>query len=365
MHLTRFFYVGWIIQLVVGIALFSVSFLIELAVLQSFLAGVVMTLVLAAALELGKATAIVWHRYLKDAPQSLYPVSIRRISAVFRFGLVGLSILCSLLFIGVQVDRPHLEQVRAAELAALQSRLDADLQRVEQDAAAGARRLDARQQEALAALRALHEPGIAELEQLLSAEMDNVVGGVFKGPRYQEIAARLAQAQDQRDIALAALTARQAAEANTQSAALAQAHTQSRQALLHDAERARAALLNDGFETDVRAQHPLVTTFIRTLEAVTGHAITPPLFALGLALFLAVLMELGIVLAFETITLVMLPTLSAQHREEVATAALRAELNGTATREALRHREAIERIRHRADHILNKARMHHDPTATT
>jgi hypothetical protein len=360
MPLTRFFHLGWIIQLLVGIALFSVSFLIELAVLQSFLAGVMMTLVLAAALEVGKATAIVWHRYLKDAPESLYPIAIRRISAAFRFGLVGLSILCSLLYIGIQVDRPHLTEVRESELAALQSRLDADLQRLDAETAAGSQRLDAREQEAMAALRSHHDPRIAELEQMLREEMDNVVGGTFKGPRYQEIEARLAQARTQRDSALAQLAARQAEEASNQSAALARTHAQTRLALVHTADAAREAIHNNDYAADARAQHPLVTTFIRTVQAVTGHAISPPLFALGLALFLAVLMELGILLAFETVTLVMLPLLSTQHREEVNTEALRAELDGTATREALRQRETLERVRKSAEHILNQAQTYRD-----
>jgi hypothetical protein len=360
MPLTRFFHLGWIIQLLVGIALFSVSFLIELAVLQSFLAGVVMTLVLAAALEVGKATAIVWHRYLKDAPESVYPSAIRRISAAFRGGLVALSILCSLLYIGIQVDRPHLAQVRESELATLQNRLDEDLSRLDAETVAAAQRLDARQQEAMAALRAHHDPRLTELEQMLRKEMDNVVGGTFKGPRYLEIEARLAQAQAQRDSALAQLAARQAEEASTQSAALTRTHAQTRQALVQTAEAARAAIHQNDYAADARAQHPLVTTFLRTVQAVTGYALSPPLFALGLALFLAVLMELGILLAFETVTLVMLPLLTTQHREEVTTEALRAELHGSATREELRQRETLARVRQSAEHILNQAQAYRD-----
>ena len=60
MHLTRFFKSAWLVQLLVGAALFGVSFAIENQILQAFLASP--ALVLALALEIGKAASIVWHR---------------------------------------------------------------------------------------------------------------------------------------------------------------------------------------------------------------------------------------------------------------------------------------------------------------
>lgn len=189
---------------------------------------------------------------------------------------------------------------------------------------------------------------------------DNVVGGVFKGPRYLEIQERLEQAERERDDALQRLAERQFEEATRSAESLAREREQARQALLAHAEAQRRAIRESDFETDDRANHPLVAAFIRATRALTGHTITPPQFVVALALFIAVLMELGILLAFETVTLVMIPALQAQHREAVTTEALMAEVSGTATRDDIRHREAVERIRKTAEQIVEKAERHRD-----
>jgi len=131
MHLPGFFRLGWIVQLLVGVALFSVSFLIENLVLKSFFAAPLIALTLAAALELGKAAAIVWHRYLSLSTGGGYPWATRIFSMLFRFGLLGLSVVCSLLYFGVQLDRPNLEAVRATELAAVDKELQERLGRLD------------------------------------------------------------------------------------------------------------------------------------------------------------------------------------------------------------------------------------------
>ena len=212
MHFARFFKLAWAVQLLVGVALFGVSFYIENEILQAFFAAPVVALVLALSLETGKAASIVWHRYLAQGASEDYPPITRLVSAGFRGGLVMLSLLCSLLYLGVQLDRPNLDAVRDAELAAIDT----------------------------------------ELAQAL---------------------ARL------------------------------------------DAER----------ETRLERDQRLVV-------------------------------ELGIVLAFDTVTLSMRPALAAQHREEVMTEAMMAELNGTAEREGLRHRDAMDRVRKGGERIGERAR---------
>ncbi|MFZ1342884.1 hypothetical protein [Thiothrix eikelboomii] len=59
------FSVAWLTQLSVGSALFILSCWIEIQVLQHFLGNDVFALVLAIALEVGKALAILWNRFLQ------------------------------------------------------------------------------------------------------------------------------------------------------------------------------------------------------------------------------------------------------------------------------------------------------------
>ncbi|AGA89192.1 hypothetical protein Thimo_0322 [Thioflavicoccus mobilis 8321] len=369
MRLTSFFRLGWTVQLFVGVALFSVSFLIELDVMQRLFGTSPAAIVLVGGFELGKAAAIVWHRYLALASSAVYPVQTRVVSAGFRSGLVLLSLLCSLLYLGAQLDRPNLVAVRAAEVARIDARLAEDLRRLETAREARFQTDEARRRTEYEDARAEHQRRIVELEDRLREEMedrlreemDNVVGGTFKGPRYLELSERLELTRGERDAALTRLSQRHLREATQLAETLARELAAQRERLTAAAEARRQAVRTATFDDDERVDNPLVTAFLRTTDALSGHQLTPPQFVFGLALFLSALIELGIVLAFDTVTLVAIPALEAQHREDVTTEALMAEVSGNATREGIRHRETMERIRKGAERAMDEAEAHIGP----
>jgi hypothetical protein len=277
MCLSGFFRLGWLVQLLVGVALFGVSFFIENAVLQAFFAAPLMALTLAAALELGKAAAIIWHRYLRVLEDGGYPWGTRFFSSLFRFGLFGLSAVCSLLYFGVQLDRPNLEEVRAAELAAVDTHLQERLQRLDAEQQARTAGEKARQRTEYEDTHRVHQRQVDELEALLRAEMDNVVGGVFKGPRYREIQDRLAEARAARDAALSRLSAHHAREVAEQSSRLSREYAAARQALIVEGEARRAAVRDATYDRDDRVNDPLVVALMRMSADVLDHQVTPPL----------------------------------------------------------------------------------------
>jgi hypothetical protein len=358
MHLNGFFRISWTVQLLVGMALFGISFLIESEVLQSFFAVPVIALALAMALEVGKAASIVWHRYLSHSGASGYTPVTRLLSGSFRMGLVGLSVLCSVLYLGLQLDRPNLEAVSTAQLAAVDSRLQQELGSLDADRAARIAADRERRKTEYTDLRRDHRRQVTELEALLRAEMDNTVGGVFKGPRYREIESRLAAAQSALDTALTALSERHRREAAELAANLDRQYRQARTALIAKAEAERRALRASGFDDDERTHHPRVVVFMRMAETVLGLHIGAPQFVFLFSLFLSLLMELGILLAFDTVTLAVIPALAAQHREEVMSEALMAEVSGQATRDGIRHRGAMNRVRKGAERVVERAHAH-------
>ena len=98
MFFNYFFKASWAIQLLVGMGLFTVSFLIENEVMQAFLSTSALALGLTITLEVGKAVSIVWYRYMLAVSES-YSTSLRIASGLFRLGLMILSITCSLLLL--------------------------------------------------------------------------------------------------------------------------------------------------------------------------------------------------------------------------------------------------------------------------
>lgn len=58
------FSLAWLAQLAIGFVLFTLSCWIEIQVLQHFIDNNLLAITLAIALELGKALAIFWNRFL-------------------------------------------------------------------------------------------------------------------------------------------------------------------------------------------------------------------------------------------------------------------------------------------------------------
>lgn len=358
MRLTGLFRLAWTLQLLVGVALFSVSFLIESRILTAFFAAPLLAWALALALEIGKAVTIVFHRHLCQSQAEQYSLSIRLISGAFRVGLIGLSLVCSLLFIGVQLDRPHVQELRRAGLAAIDARLTEDLVRLDADSTAQAKAQRERMAGELADVRAEHDRRIRDLERRLATEMDNQVGGEFKGPRYREIDAQLQRARVERERSLAVLMQRQTEESARLASALGREYRQARAARRAQAASERHALQRASFDDDERVHDPRVVAFLRLAESLLDLRLTAPQFVFGLSTFLSLLMELGILLAFETLVLTLGPALTVQQREAVMSEALLAEVAGTAERDAIRHDEAMERVRKGAERVVERARTH-------
>ncbi len=66
-----FFHTIWLAQITVGITLFALSCWVEIKVLQNFMESATVATVLAIALEVSKALAIIWNRFLKLEEESV------------------------------------------------------------------------------------------------------------------------------------------------------------------------------------------------------------------------------------------------------------------------------------------------------
>jgi hypothetical protein len=316
-----FYRVAWSLQLAFGVLLFLVAALLETLVLHAYFGQWWLALSLAAALEALKILVIVGHRMLVGQAEAYYPRGVRLAAFSFRGLLLGLSAACSLMFLAAQLDRPGMDRVRAADLAAVAERYvaDSDAARVdhEQRRDAALAELDRRLARERDALAARHQPSIEALEAQLSAEMDVVVNGEFIGPRYQALQERLRDEKTAFDDARAALAQ---ADAERRDALLvrldAQLATQLA-ALTATRDSRQAALSDSDYQGDPRVEHPLARAFVNTLGAVFAEPPTVLQFVFVFSLLLSLAVELGIWVSFEQVTLARLPVFEARHRAEL------------------------------------------------
>ncbi len=357
MYSSFFYRLTWGAQFAAGAVLFVISFLIEAHVLAQYLGGQALALGMAGALELSKALSIVLYRYMLSQDAVHYPRDVRLWLKLFRAALLGLSIVCSIMFLAERLDRPNLEPVRAADierleqdyskrLARLQTQYGEQLDRTEQEVAARYRRLSEHS-------ATHHQPAIEELEALLTQEMDYVVNGVFLGPRYKEIERRLGAEKARLVQRLSELEASEQSERARALSSLADRRERALAELARENQARLAAARGSDYRGDARVENPLLSGVLSVHNTVFGTAVDPLQFVFFFSIFLSVVIELGIVVIFEHITLSYSPLFQAEHMAslEVNERRIHAESNLRGAKlddEAIRsqvdaHREHLER----------------------
>jgi hypothetical protein len=263
---------GWLFQVAVGINLFGVTAILETIVLTAYLDSFWLGVSVAAGLEAAKVLTIVLYRVLKSQTEVDYPRGVRWATLGFRGMLFALSSACSVMFLAQQLDRPAMEQVRRADLAVAETHYRQDLatarndyvQRRDSLTEGFAQRAD-REREALARR---YLPAIAALESKLDTEMDNVVGGEFKGKRYRELQARLEEEKSNYSRALADSDA-SATSLPTAELDRIDAEWQSRKEGLAEHHAAEiSGIRSADYRGDARVEHPMARAFVGVLVAV-------------------------------------------------------------------------------------------------
>jgi hypothetical protein len=347
---TWFYRLSWHGQLVAGSLLFGISFVLEQQVLAHYLGSMLLGTVLAAGLEASKVLTIVLHRFLSGQRETAYPPTVRYLALLFRTGLLVLSALCSVMYLGNRLDRPAMEQVRQADIERLQQEAVSERKVLGKGEAADAARAEQAVSESYAALRreleARYLPTIRSLEKALSAEMDRVVNGVFEGPRYRALDARLTQEKRAYDLRLTELTTREQGAIAGAVRAVQSDYRKRRADLARRTNAALATVRTSDYSGDPRVEDRMVATFLRTVAAVLGDRFTSVQFVFVFSLFLSVILELGIWVSFENLTGARLPVLAAEHKVSLRREQFRVETDGELAEEDIR--ETARRTRTRA-----------------
>lgn len=346
---TWFYRLSWHGQLAAGALLFAISFVLEQQVLARYLGSMLLGTVLAAGLEGSKVLTIVLHRFLSGQRETAYPPTVRYLALLFRTGLLVLSALCSVMYLGHRLDRPAMEQVRQADIERLQHEAASERKGLDKGEAADAARVEQAVSKSYSVLgrelEARYLPTIRSLEKALSAEMDRVVNGVFEGPRYRALDARLTQEKQAYDLRLTELTAREQGTISGAVRAVQSDYRKRRADLDRRTHAALAAVRTSDYSGDPRVEDRMVATFLRTVAAVLGDRFTPVQFVFVFSLFLSVILELGIWVSFENLTGARLPVLAAEHKVSLRREQFRVETDGELAEEGIR--ETARRTRTR------------------
>jgi hypothetical protein len=294
---------------------------------------------------------------MKNQTVTPYPASTRVLVLSFRAALFLLSAACSIMYLAEQLDRPGLEGARAADLERLDDEHAAALARLieehDRDRREALRGLEERYRARAGAIAERYLPAIRDLEEALDREMGIAVRGRFAGPRYREIERRLAEEKAAYERERERLGAEETREQNRLGDTLAKRYGGAKEKADEAHHRRRQALSRDDYVGDGRVENALVDAFITVTNRVLGTGLHTLHFVFTFSLFLSLLIEIGIWVAFENLTLAHLPIFVAEQEVAIGLgqkrAATEGDLRGFQMEEALMQgkvsarREDIER----------------------
>lgn len=290
----------------VGLVAFAVSFIFELIMLFSFTANLFLSVALTMVLECSKLLLTIFHRFVEDKKYKISD-SVRTMSFLFRFGLVFISVLCSLAYFAASLDRPNLEQVKTDDKSRVAKSFDEKLAMLNSQRQ---KRLDTirneirekyttRNQE----LDALYLPKISELEGLRKNEFDRVINGVRKGAYWSEYDRQLQELKSEYKSEKDLRRASEDTEMNQYIPGIEAEFQKKIDTAISNKESALTEISTNNYELDDRAKNQKIVSLLTTLDKGMGINISYLAFAILLSILTSLLLELAIYLAFSYIVM--------------------------------------------------------------
>ncbi len=269
--------IGWLLLMVLycgtGLGAAFVSFLMQKDVFYQVTREGMFSFWVVLILETAKVGTIVVYGFLFKSRSEEIGAGMRGFIKLFRTLLILLSFTCSLALIAFGLDRPNLEKVRTEDQARVETRYaqrqeqlkarhEADIQgireRYSQGHEAGAQRL-----------RQHYGPIIEGYRRDLKVEMNNVIRGHFKGPRYHEFERLLQETEAEYQKKLAELRKAQAEDLTSleeRIRRMQKEYEDARARLGREKETELRNVLTHTYARDERAGNRMIAALLRTIN---------------------------------------------------------------------------------------------------
>lgn len=280
-----------------------------------------------------------------------YPLTTRIVSHTFRVGLIALSVISAAMLVTEHTN--SLKEKRAIQLAkkvAIHQQAEEQIQELKIKLETERADFINNQKHE----RKMLEEQIDGLDHQITQEMDYRVNGEFKGKRYQAL-------QERREILgkdLHHLQERQQQDIRRYSEERNQAFQKTETEIRREEEHQKddIPLLLD----DPDAVNEMVGSFLAAWQSFSGKDNVPSAsqFIFVISLLLALLIELGIMMAFENVVVAIAPLLRMQLSHGFQQEMLKTSLQGEQAIQDIQHEADLDAIRRKADQTIEKARTY-------
>lgn len=143
--------------------------------------------------------------------------------------------------------------------------------------------------------------------------MGNAVRGQFAGRRYRELERQLSEEKAAFEERLGRLGEQEARESSRRLDVLTERYRAAITQAEQDYQKRRQSVLANRYIGDARVESPILHAFLSVVDAVLGLRLETLTFVFFFSLFMSLVIELGIMVAFENLTLARLPVFTAEH----------------------------------------------------
>ncbi|MCK5616502.1 hypothetical protein KAR91_82330, partial [Candidatus Pacearchaeota archaeon] len=297
----------WILNIIVGIAGFLISFYLEFIIFASITGHPVFSFCLTAVLETSKILTIIFHRMIDDKQDYVIPDMVVWLNTFFKFGLVFLSLVCSIAMISKGLDRPNLDSVKAKDKTivtdSFRERTAMIQEQREKRLGVITSEIKEKYQKRYAELDSQFLPKIKQKEALRDAEFSNQVGGVRKGPFWNEYNRQLQVLTVDYKTEKSGLRNAENAELERNITKIESEFQAKLDSSLHDKEVALTGISKGDYKADERAKNETIAAFLATINAGLGLVVSYLTFAMIFSFLTSILLESTIYLTFNYVTM--------------------------------------------------------------
>lgn len=297
----------WILNTAVGILAFLLSFFLEYFLIESITGQSTFAFFLTLVLECGKIFTVVFHRLIEDRKDYEIPDNVVVLNTIFKFGLVFLSLICSVALISNGLDRPNLDTVKSNDksivtnsfserIALIDSQRQKLLDKITNE-------IKEKYQSQYQELDDQYLPKIQQKEKLRDAEFSNVIGGVRKGPYWYEYDRQLNVLKNEYKTQKDTLRFNENTELERN---ITKIETEIQKRIddsLNQKENSLSQINKGDYKNDERAKNEVVASFLATIHNGLGFGIQYLSFALFFSVLTSTLLELTIYITFNYVTM--------------------------------------------------------------
>lgn len=343
----------WILYTLIGLGAFTISFLLEGWVFLNITEIFWLSFGTTCVFESAKVVTIILHRFMTVNNGRSVPMVLLWMTQFFKFGLVLLSIVCSLAMLSQYLRNPNLDVTKEQDTLLIEKNHSESMELIKKGAekrkSETFSEIRQRYGEKIDDLKRFYETRIEKEEESRDQEFDRKINGIRKGERWYEHERKIGELQKAYDQKLSDFHNLERRELSEKISKIEDDFKSSVQAANTKRDQELKKIHSAEYLEDDRVKNQMVMAFLATMESTVSFNLGYMKFIAAFSLMVSLLLESTIYVVFNYLTISHQEIFSLRHelhiKNEGMKAMARSELDSEKLRAGFFKQKILERIK--------------------